>query len=126
MSTEKSIKLQRTESVLRELIPEALATLSDEMLNGLCVIDVTCTRGKYDATVSLDKMMFDEAEQKYIINHLKKVNSVIKNYCMQSEGWFRSPNFKFVFDNKLEKQNQMDALFAKVAKELEKGKKDDN
>lgn len=123
--SEKSIKLQRTESLLKELVPEALATLNDEMLNGLCVVDVDCTRGKYDATVYLDKMMFDEDEQKYIINHLKKVNSVIKTHCMQSEGWFRAPNFKFRFDDKLEKQNQMDDLFAQVARELEKGTKDD-
>jgi len=126
MAGEKSIKLQRTESVLRELIPEALSTLNDDMLNGLCVIDVECTRGKYDATVYLDKMMFDAAEQKYIIKHLKKVNSHIKNHCMQTEGWFRCPDFKFIFDDKLEKQNQMDDLFAQVARELEKGKKDDN
>ncbi|WP_458700832.1 30S ribosome-binding factor RbfA [Sulfurospirillum sp. 1307] len=118
----KSIKLQRTESILRELVPEALSTLNDEMLNGLCVIDVDCTRGKYDATVYLDRMMFDESEQKEIINKLKKVNSHIKNYCMQSEGWFRCPNFRFKFDDKLEKQNQMDALFEKVAQELKKSK----
>ncbi len=126
MSDEKSIKLQRTQSVLRELIPEALSTLNDDMLNGLCVIDVDCTRGKYDATVYLDKMMFDADEQKYIIKHLKKVNSHIKTHCMQSEGWFRCPDFRFKFDDKLEKQNQMDDLFAQVARELEKGKKDDN
>jgi len=126
MSGEKSIKLQRTESILRELIPEALSTLNDDMLNGLCVVDVECTRGKYDATVYLDKMMFDLDEQKYIIKHLKKVNSHIKNHCMQAEGWFRCPDFKFKFDDKLEKQNQMDDLFAQVARELEKGKKDDN
>ena len=125
MSSEKSIKLQRTESVLRELLPEALSTLNDEMLNGLCVIDVNCTRGKYDATVYIDKMMFDEDEKKYILNHLKKVNSVLKTYCMQSEGWFRCPDFRFKFDDKLEKQNHMDDLFAQVAKELEKSKKDD-
>jgi len=126
MSGEKSIKLQRTESILRELIPEALSTLNDDMLNGLCVVGVDCTRGKYDATVYLDKMMFDLDEQKYIIKHLKKVNSHIKNHCMQAEGWFRCPDFKFKFDDKLEKQNQMDDLFAQVARELEKGKKDDN
>jgi ribosome-binding factor A len=120
----KSIKLQRTESILRELVPEALATLNDEMLNGLCVVDVECTRGKYDATVYLDKMMFDENEQRYIINHLKKVNSHIKNYCMQSEGWFRCPNFRFKFDDKLEKQNKIDALFEKVSQELKKSNND--
>ena len=34
------IKRMRTESVLKELIPEALATLEDGILKGLCVTDV--------------------------------------------------------------------------------------
>ena len=36
------IKRMRTESVLKELIPEALATLEDSILKGLCVTDVEC------------------------------------------------------------------------------------
>lgn len=122
--SDKSIKLQRTESVLKQLIPEALSTLSDELLRDLCVIDVECTRGKYDATVSLDKMMFDEEEQKYILNHLQRVSRHIQNYCMQMEGWYRCPNFHFKFDTSLEKQNKMDALFEQISKELNKGKKE--
>ena len=119
--SEKSIKLQRTESVLRELIPEALSTLNDEMLRGLCVVDVECMRGKYDATVYLDEMMFDDKEKKYIISHLNKISPHIQNHCMQAEGWFRCPSFKFKFDSKLEKQNKIDALFAIVEEELKKG-----
>jgi ribosome-binding factor A len=122
--SDKSIKLQRTESVLKQLIPEALSNLNDEFLRDLCVIDVECTRGKYDANVFLDKMMFDENEQKYILNHLQRVSRHIQNYCMQMEGWYRCPNFHFKFDNSLEKQNKMDGLFEQISRELEKGKKD--
>lgn len=121
----KSIKLQRTESILRELVPAALATLSDTMLQGLCVVDVECTRGKYDATVYLDEMVLDDAEKKYVISHLNKISPHIENYCMQSEGWFRCPHFKFKFDDKLKIQNDIDALFAQVEAELQKGKKSD-
>ena len=32
----------RTQSVLKQLIPEALASLEDELLRGLCVTDVEC------------------------------------------------------------------------------------
>ena len=70
---DKSIKIQRTQSVLRELIPEALSTLGDEMLKGLCVTHVECSRGKYDATVYLDKMMYDAKEKAYILSRLDKV-----------------------------------------------------
>jgi ribosome-binding factor A len=124
--SDKSIKLQRTESVLKQLIPEALCMLNDTMLQGLCVIDVDCTRGKYDATVYLDKMMFDDAEKKYVLDRLRRVSKTIQNYCMQSEGWYRCPNFHFKFDDTLEKQNKMDDLFAQVAKELHKGEKDEH
>lgn len=115
---EKSIKIQRTESVLRELLPEALATLSDEMLKNLCVVDVVCSRGKYDAEVYLDEMMFDNEEKKYILNHLKKINRHLQSYCMQAEGWFRCPNFHFKFDDSLKKQNEINKLFEIVEKEL--------
>ncbi|MBP6325177.1 MAG: 30S ribosome-binding factor RbfA [Sulfurospirillum sp.] len=122
---DKSIKIQRTESVLRELIPEALSTLEDEMLRGVCVVDVECSRGKYDAIVYLDGNVYDAKEKSYILSHLERVKRHIQTHCMQTEGWFRCPNFRFRFDDSLERQNKMDALFAKVEEELKKGKKSD-
>ena len=118
---DKSIKIQRTQSVLRELIPEALSTLSDEMFRGLCVTEVECSRGKYDATVYLDKMAYDAKEKVYILSRLEKVKKHIQNHCMQTEGWFRCPNFKFEFDESLEKHNKIDHLFAQIEEELKKG-----
>ena len=126
MQSEKSIKIQRTESLLKELLPEALGTLDDEMLHGLCIVDVNCSKGKYDASVSLDEMMFDEEEKKYILSRLHKVNSHLQHYCMQSEGWFRCPKFRFKFDQRLKEQNRLDEVFEQVDKELQKGKKDDS
>ena len=117
---DKSIKLLRTESILKELLPEALSTLNDEVLNGLTVIDVKCSRGKYDAEVFIDPSFFDESEKKYIIDHLKKANGYLQNYCKQAEGWYRSPKFKFKFDDTLSYQNSMDELFKKVESELKK------
>lgn len=38
------IKKLRTESILKELIPEALASLDDENLKNLCVVDVECKK----------------------------------------------------------------------------------
>ncbi len=117
---DKSIKLKRVESVLKELIPEAIATLSDENINNIPVLDVLCSRGKYDATVYLDPSFTTLDEEKYIIKHLSKASSYIENYCKQAEGWYRSPKLKFIFDHNLEKQNKMDDLFAQISKELHK------
>ena len=113
----------RTQSVLKELIPQALGTLEDPYLRGLCVTDVECKKGRYDAFVSLDKMMLDEREQEYVLNHLKRVAGHIADFCAEAEGWYRAPALHFKFDDGLEYQNRMDDLFDKVAEELEKGKK---
>lgn len=117
------IKRLRTESVLKELIPEALATLEDDLLRGLCVTDVECKKGRYDAFVYLDKMAFDEKEQAYVLERLKKVSKYLQNHCMAAEGWYRAPNFHFKFDERLEYQNHMDTLFDKISKDLNKNAK---
>ncbi len=117
---EKSIKLKRTESILRELIPEALATLSDERISSIPVLDVVCSRGKYDARVFLDPTFLDEEEERYALKHLARASSYLENYCKQAEGWFRCPKFHFLFDHDLERQNKMDDLFKQIESELEK------
>lgn len=111
------IKKLRTESVLKELIPEALASLDNELLKNLCVSDVECKKGRYDAFVYLDKSYFNAHEQEQILNALKKAARALQNYCMSEQGWFRCPNFHFKFDDRLEYQNHMDALFEKIKKE---------
>ena len=117
---DKSIKLKRVESILRELIPEAISSLSDENINNTPVLDVKCSRGKYDAEVYLDPSFSTPDEEKYIVKHLSQASSYIENYCKQAEGWYRCPKLKFIFDHNLEKQNRMDDLFEKIHKELNK------
>ncbi len=115
---DKSIKIKRTESILKELIPEALSTLSDERIASIPVLGVVCSRGKYDAKVYLDPSFVDAEEERYILSHLKKARGYLENYCKQAEGWYRCPKFHFTFDHSLQKQNEMDDLFKKIEKEL--------
>lgn len=117
------IKLLRASSALKEVISQALGNLGDELLKGLCVTDVECKRGKYDAFIYLDKMMLDEKEQDYVLRHLKLASGAIEEFCVEALGWYKSPKLHFRFDDSLEHQNKMDALFKKVQAELEKGKK---
>jgi len=51
---QEEIKRHRVESLLKEIIPEALATLDDPLLHGLLVTEVICSRGRSDAKVYLD------------------------------------------------------------------------
>ena len=50
----KSINLQRTESLLMELIPQALSQLQNSKINSLPITGVNCKNGKYDAIVYFD------------------------------------------------------------------------
>lgn len=108
----------RTQSILKELLPEAFCALDDNLLKTLSVTDVQCSRGRYDAFVYLDKTPFDEHEQSYILSHLAKAQKILQNYCMCEQGWFKCPKFHFKFDDALEYQNKMDALFEKISQDL--------
>jgi ribosome-binding factor A len=113
--TQEEIKRHRVESVLKEVIPEALATLDDERINSLLVTEVVCSKGRSDAKVYLDKSFLDEKEQNEALRQLRSVAGYIQNHCKQSEGWFKAPRLTFEFDEQLEKQQRMEELFAQIS-----------
>jgi ribosome-binding factor A len=111
----KSINLQRTESLLMELVPEALATLSDSRINSLPITAVHCKNGKYDANVYFDGSDYNNDELKIIDTLLFKASGRIKAYVLASTGWYKCPNFKFIADDSLENSMNIESLFAKIA-----------
>ena len=124
--TQEEIKRHRTESVLKEIIPEALATLDDERINTLLVTDVICSRGRSDAKVFLDKSFLTPSEQREALRQLRRVSGYIQNHCKQSEGWFRAPRLTFEFDEQPEKQSRMEALFKQISKKKEENKEEND
>ncbi len=112
--THEEIKRHRVESVLKEIIPEALGTLDDERINGLSVTDVVCSKGRSDAKVYLDTSFLNEKEQNEALKQLRIVAGYIQNHCKQSEGWFKAPRFTFEFDHQLEKISRTEDLFKKI------------
>ena len=112
---EKSINLQRTESLLKELIPEALAELSDFRINSLTITDVDCKNGKYDARVYFDGSDLDNSELKEVKKLLQKASSRVRSYCLNATGWYKCPNFEFIKDDMVEKNKRMDELFAQIS-----------
>jgi len=114
--SEKSIKVQRKESLLIELLNEALATLNDNRLNSLNVLDVVCSKGASDAKVYLEKSFLSEKEQREVLKLLKKANGLISKYCLDSTGWYKVPRFTYTFDELFEKENKMEELFRKIQK----------
>ena len=118
--THEEIKRHRVESVLKEIIPEALGTLDDERINGLSVTDVVCSKGRSDAKVYLDTSFLNEKEQGEALKQLRVVSGYIQNHCKQSEGWFKAPRFVFEFDNQLEQVTKIEDLFKQIEKRHEK------
>lgn len=112
----KSINLQRTESLLMELIPEALSTLGDSRINSLPITGVNCKNGKYDAIVYFDGSDFDKKEIGQILSLLVKANGRIKSHILASTGWYKCPNFKFENDTSLDNSRNIEALFAQINK----------
>ncbi|MFA5233987.1 MAG: 30S ribosome-binding factor RbfA [Sulfurimonas sp.] len=115
--TEAQIKVKRTESILLELIPEALGSLNDERLHELDVIDIKCSRGRSDAKIYLDPASYTEAQKNEFIRLLKNARPIVETYCMKNQGWFRSPKFTFEFDEQMKKAQSIEELFKKIAKE---------
>lgn len=112
----KTVQLQRTESLLMELIPEALSTLDDFQINSIAITSVDCKNGKYDARVYFDGSDFKQDETKQIINKLKKANGRIKAHILAATGWFKCPNFVFEVDDTLENSKRLEALFSQISK----------
>ncbi len=100
-----------------ELLPEALGSLNDALINGLAITEVDCKNGKYDATVYFDGSDFDKTELKLIRSALRKANGAIKSYILGATSWYKCPNFTFEVDDMMEKRARMDQLFAQISKE---------
>jgi len=112
--TQEEIKRHRVESVLKEILPEAFATLDDERIRGLSVVEVKCSKGRSNAKVYLDKSFLNEKEQAEALKQLRKVGSYLQNHCKQSEGWFKAPIFTFEFDHQLEQVSRIEDLFKQI------------
>lgn len=113
----KSINLQRTESLLMELIPEALSHLDNSLINSLAITGVNCKKGKYDAIVYFDGSDFDKKEIKEVISSLQKANGRIKSDVLAATGWYKCPNFRFELDTSLENSKHIEDLFAIINKD---------
>lgn len=115
--TPAEIKLKRYDSILGELIPEALSQLSDARLRELDVIEVKCSKGRSDAKVYLDPHDYSEKERNEFLRQLRKARPIIETHCMKDQGWFRCPTLAFEFDDQLEKSKTIEELFKQIAKE---------
>lgn len=110
------IKQKRTESLLLELIPEAIASLSDARLHEINVVDVVCSRGRSDAKVYLDAQSYTEKEKNAFLKLLRGALPIIEAHVMQDQGWYRCPNLTFEYDTHFAHVSKMEDLFKQISK----------
>ena len=115
--TEAQIKLKRTESLLCELVPQALGSLNDKRLHDLNIVEVVCSRGKSDAKVYINPNEYTEQEKRDYLKLLRKARPIVETYCLKDQGWYRCPKFTFEFDEQLAKTQNLEDLFKKISKD---------
>lgn len=113
---ESQIKQQRVQARLKELVAEAVATLNDERISGLTVLDVKTTRGMYDADVYIDGTDITKEDRQRFEALLNKASGYIQRYCLSSEDWYKIPKLHFKFDDTITSLNRIDELFHKISK----------
>lgn len=118
--TPAQIKVKRTESILQELIPEALTSMNDARLREIDVLEVHCSRGRSDAKVFIDPQSYTEQEKDKILALLSKARPIIEEHCLRDQGWYRCPRLAFEFDEQMKKSQRIDELFAQIEKRDEK------
>lgn len=114
--TEAQIKQKRTESILLQLIPEALSSLNDKRLHELNVVEVKCSRGRSDAKIYIDPSDFSDADKRTYMKQLNKARPIVEDFCLKDQGWFRCPKFTFEFDDQLKISQNIEDLFKRIAK----------
>ena len=115
--TPAEIKKKRTESLLLELIPEAISSLKDARIHEVDVVEVVCSKGRSDAKVFLDPHSYTEKERNLFLKLLRGARPVIEAHCMQDQGWYRCPNLTFEFDTHFDRVSKVEDLFKKIAEE---------
>ena len=110
----KDVKTQRTESLLLELLSEALVSLSDNRINHLTITEVACSRGKHNAEVFVLFDAQDRQEQARLLRLLQKAEGTLREYVLNASGWFKCPKFCFKADESLHRANNLDKIFEQI------------
>ena len=112
-----SIHLERTQSLLKELLIESLSQLQDSRINSINIVGVRCSKGKYNAQVYIQTNINNDSDKKEIVRSLNKAQGILKEYILNASGWFKCPNLQFIFDDSLQEAQNLEQIFKKIAQE---------
>ncbi len=109
-----NIKTLKAQSLLQEVIQEALFSLNDTRINSLNITNVECSKGKEFARVFLDPISLDDSEKQEVLRLLKKANGIIRAYLQSSLSWYKIPHLAYEFDDTLNSINRLDSIFKQI------------
>lgn len=112
-----TIKIQKTQALLQEVLTTALSGLNDPLLHSLNITKVICSKGKYHAKVFIESSSLDTKQRNKTLAHLNKAKPLLREYVLSTTEWFKCPNFSFVFDDELTASQNLDALFEQIKKQ---------
>ncbi len=107
--------------MLKELLIEAISTLDDNRINNINVLDVICSKGKYNAKVFIQA---DGKNNQEILSALKKAQGILREYVLSNSGWFKCPHLQFIIDESLHKASSLDKIFKQINLESNKSNAD--
>ena len=108
-----SIRLERTQTLLKELLKESLSSLDDQTINNVAITDVVCSKGKHSAQVFIQ---IDKENGTSILKSLRKAQGILKEYVLNNSGWYKCPNLIFTIDESLERTQNLEKLFKEIAR----------
>ena len=115
-----SIHLERTQSLLKELLIEALSSLEDSRISSVSITDVVCSRGKYHAQVFIHTDIEDKAQ---ILKMLRRAQGILREYVLSNSGWYKCPRLEFVIDESMDRVQNLERLFASITEQSVKPNK---
>ncbi|WP_381415016.1 30S ribosome-binding factor RbfA [Spiroplasma endosymbiont of Anurida maritima] len=112
----KNIKIEKLESIIMREVSQIIRTkIKDIDLINISLIEVNLTADKSMAKIYYSLLMNKDQVEKYdnLLNgHLPK----IKSFLAKSLDLYKIPKLSFVYDNNLEKANNIEDLIKKTSK----------
>jgi ribosome-binding factor A len=114
---DSNVRRLRAQNALYQRLCEAVASLNDEELASLNVLDAVLARDKRDATALIDASGISPNERPRLLSKLKKASGYMSEYISLAQGWRQAPALHFKFDDSLENAARLDAIFARIRKD---------
>ncbi|RDU73339.1 30S ribosome-binding factor RbfA [Helicobacter aurati] len=114
---QNQITQQKKEAFLKEILTEIFSELHNELLNTLEIVNVQCSRGKYNAKIFVESSLLTDTQRQEIQKAFKRAKPFIQSNVLRISKWYNAPKLMLCFDSSLQHQNRLDVLFSQISNE---------